>query len=240
MNGPAAILFDLGGTLLREESFAPEAWADTLNALQDGPRPLAPDAVRELVRQLVWEFRRPGKEGMVEVRMEACLRHLHDRLGVSPRGGPAELELAFWQATCRMSAEPGVAHVLAALVRRGLPLGVVSNSMFRAEVLAWELGRNGLASHFRFVLSSADYALRKPHPSLFRTALARLGLAAQEVWFVGDSHANDVTGAAAVGMQAVWYNSGGAVASAGTLPHAEVRDWDGFLRLCERAWGSRQ
>jgi putative hydrolase of the HAD superfamily len=231
MNGLGAILFDLGGTLLREESFEPEAWAETLHPLQEGPRPLPPDRLRELTRQLITEFRRPSKEGLVEVRMEACLRHLNDRLGVASRVPAAELELAFWQATCRMSAEPSVARVLAALAGRGVPMGVVSNSMFCAEVLAWELARHGLAGHFRFLLSSADYALRKPHPSLFRTALARLGLAAEQVWFVGDSYANDVAGAAAVGMRAVWYNPGG-VPAAGTWPLVEVRHWDDFLRLC--------
>ncbi len=234
MNPPKAVLFDLGGTLLHEEVFKPDAWAEVLCGMV-GSAP-APDVnrVRTMLRQLVSELRQPSKEGIVEVRMEACLRHLQDRLGLALRRSLAELELAFWQATCRMAAEPGVRRVLKALYSHGVAMGVVSNSMFRAEVLAWELGRHKLAEHFRFVLSSADYGLRKPHPSLFLTALARLGVGAGEVWFVGDSFANDVAGAGGVGMKALWYNPSGSPAPT-RCPHQELRSWEDFLPLCAQS-----
>jgi putative hydrolase of the HAD superfamily len=226
---PRAILFDLGDTLLRQESFHPEAWADALAALAGPAEGFSAPRVRELARGLVREFRRPSKAGPVEVRMEACLRHLHERLGVTLALGPAEVEMAFWQATSRMAPEPGIGPLLDDLASRGLALGVVSNSMFGAEVLRWELARHGLAAPFRLVMSSADYGLRKPHPSLFLTALARLGLPAEGVWFVGDSYANDVLGASGVGMRAVWYNPPGLPPpEGGGVPHAEVRSWDEF------------
>jgi putative hydrolase of the HAD superfamily len=232
VTAPRAILFDLGDTLLCQESFHPEAWADALSALAGRPEGFSGPQVRELVRGLVWEFRGPSKGGPVEVRMEACLRHLHDRLGVTLELGPAEVELAFWRATSRMAPAPGIGPVLDDLASRGLALGVVSNSMFGAEVLRWELARHGLAAPFRFVMSSADYGLRKPHPSLFQTALARLGLPAEEVWFVGDSYANDVLGASGVGMPAVWYNPPGRPPpEAVRAPDAEVRSWGEFRAL---------
>ena len=232
MTAPRAILFDLGDTLLRQESFHPEAWADALAALAGHPEGFSAPRVRELARGLVREFRRPSKAGPVEVRMEACLRHLHERLGVTLALGPAGVEMAFWQATSRMAPEPGIGPLLDDLAARGLPLGVVSNSMFRAEVLRWELARHGLAAPFRFVMSSADYGLRKPHPSLFVTALARLGREAGEVWFVGDSFANDVLGAAGVRMVPLWYNPDGLAPPAdaeGGGPAREFRHWDEFL-----------
>ena len=78
--------------------------------------------------------------------------------------------------------------------------------MFGAEVLRWELARHGLDRAFSLLLSSADYGLRKPHPSLFRTAVASLKLAPGEVWFVGDNFARDVIGAVGAGLRPVWYN----------------------------------
>jgi putative hydrolase of the HAD superfamily len=223
---PRAVLFDLGGTLLRQLSFRPAAYADALGG------GAAAEQVRRLVAELVLEFLRPSKEGPVEVRMESCLRHLHDRLGLPLGPSPAAAEEAFWRATARMGPEPGVAAVLEALAGRGLPLGVVSNSMFRGEVLRGELDRHGIGRHVRFVLSSADYGLRKPHPSLFVTALARLGREAGEVWFVGDSFANDVLGAAGVRMVPLWYNPDGLAPPAdaeGGGPAREFRHWDEFL-----------
>jgi putative hydrolase of the HAD superfamily len=205
MDVPRAILFDLGGTLLRQSSFDPGAWsAEVARLAPDAGLP--GDEVRRLAHDLVSEFRRHGKAGLVELRIESCLRHLHDRLGLSLPLTPAEVSLAFWRATSSMEPEPGVGAALRRLAARGIPLGVVSNSMFGAEVLRWELARHGLDRAFSLLLSSADYGLRKPHPSLFRTAVACLKLAPGEVWFVGDNFARDVAGAAGAGLRPVWYN----------------------------------
>jgi putative hydrolase of the HAD superfamily len=231
MNPPRAILFDLGDTLCASV-FHPEAWAATLSSLAPHALDLPPD-LEQQTRQLADEFRRYGKAGLCELRVEAWLRHLHDRLGVDIPGPPADVGLAFWQATSRMTPEPGVAGLLERLSAAGLPLGVVSNSMFGAAVLRWELARHGLDAHFRLLLSSADYGLRKPHPSMFHTAVARLRLSPQEVWFVGDDFTNDVLGAAQAGLTPVWYNRLGAEAPPGAAPVTQVRHWDDFLPLLE-------
>src|SRR5262245_50607425 len=65
MRAPRAILFDLGGTLLRQESFCPEAWLRALPGVD-------PDRAQPLLGELVREFREPSKRGLVEVRMKAC------------------------------------------------------------------------------------------------------------------------------------------------------------------------
>jgi putative hydrolase of the HAD superfamily len=235
MTTPHAILFDLGGTVLRQRSFRPEAWASALVALAPdlANRPL-PDLERQ-VRQLVSEFRRHSKAGLIEVRIDACLRHLHDRLGLDLPQTPAQVELAFWQAVSRMTAEPGIGPLLARLTASGLPVGLVSNSMFSAAVLRWELAGHGLDGYFPLVLSSADYGLRKPHPSLFHTAVARLHLTPREVWFVGDDFTNDVLGAARAGLAPVWYNRPVAPLPPEAEPVAQVRHWDDFLPLLDGA-----
>jgi putative hydrolase of the HAD superfamily len=227
MTAPRAVLFDLGDTLLHQVSFDPKAWADSLPGTSEA---------RELLRSLTRDFRHVRNDGPVELRMGACLRHLHERLGLAFDRPAEELELAFWQATSRMAPEPGVGTVLAALARRGLALGVISNSMFAGPVLAWELARHGRAGAFRFVMSSSDYGLKKPHRSIFQTALARLGLPAEAVWHVGDSFANDVMGSAEAGLRAVWYNPSRSAppdTPEHRPPYAELHRWDDFLALLD-------
>ena len=81
----------------------------------------------------------------------------------------------------------------------------------------------GLGDLFEIVVISADEGLRKPHPELFRRLLARLGLDAGRVLYVGDTPREDVLGARGVGMPVVWLNEG-----RGDLP-ADVPDPDFIL-----------
>lgn len=86
----------------------------------------------------------------------------------------------------------------------GVPMGVVSNCAFSQEVIRYELAKYGLADHLAFVMVSADYSVRKPNPLLFETAAAKLGVAPENIWFVGDQLDLDIEGAKSAGMKAVW------------------------------------
>jgi putative hydrolase of the HAD superfamily len=112
-------------------------------------------------------------------------------------------------------------------------MGVVSNSAFSAAVLAQELRRHGLLPHLTFVVSSADYGIRKPHRLLFEVALAKLGLSCSQVWFVGDSLSADIAGAQQLGLGAVWYNRCGAPPG-DVQPDAEIASWPELAALVER------
>lgn len=72
----------------------------------------------------------------------------------------------------------------------------------------------------------------KPQPSLFRIALARLGLRPEEAAMVGDSVPSDMEGARGVGMRTVLYAPGGA-------PGARVADVvvPSFVDLVQRVLG---
>jgi putative hydrolase of the HAD superfamily len=52
--------------------------------------------------------------------------------------------------------------------------------------------------------ANTDAGARKPSPQFFRYALARCGLASQEVLFVGNQLNTDVSGAEAFGIPTVW------------------------------------
>jgi HAD superfamily hydrolase (TIGR01549 family) len=87
--------------------------------------------------------------------------------------------------------------ILEELRARGLLLGLVSNTGrdLTAFVTHHELDVDA-------ALSSGAHGKVKPDPSIFRAALERLGVRPEEAAMVGDSPADDVEGARALGMRA--------------------------------------
>ena len=106
-------------------------------------------------------------------------------------------------------------------IRRLAPhyrLGLLSNfddARCGREVLA----DTGIAELFEAVIISAEVRLRKPDPRIFRRMLEMLGLAPNEVLFVGDTPRDDVWGAYQVGIPTVWISKGAAMLPEG-IPQA--------------------
>ena len=230
MRPPRAILFDLGDTLLRQLSFDPSAGTERLMRFARNPRNISPQQVDELARQLDADIDPRREQSTLEFHSQHFQRLLYEPLDISFELSPAAVELEFWKASVRMVPEPGIEAVLDALRERQLPLGVVSNATFSGAVLAWELARHGLDRYFRFVMSSADYGLRKPNPLLILTAVGKLGLPSADIWFVGDKPDKDIAGARVAGLPCVLYDR-----ERTTLPDpppdAAVHAWDEFPDL---------
>ena len=114
--------------------------------------------------------------------------------------------------------------MLAYLRSLNLPLGVVSNSSFTTRTLCLQLASLDLLSPFQFVMSSADYVIRKPHRAIFLTAAAKLGIEPADIWFIGDTFEADIVGASNAGMTPVWYNR---KRSTAPLPvaHLDIHAW---------------
>lgn len=94
----------------------------------------------------------------------------------------------------------GTDAALRALLAAGYRVGVVSNADGRVEAL---LEERGLTPLVEFVLDSHVVGVSKPDPRIFRMGVERLGLAPEEVLYVGDLYAVDVLGARAAGLRAV-------------------------------------
>ncbi len=94
-------------------------------------------------------------------------------------------------------------EVLKALSAAGMRIGAVTNNPKPAHLLAAEMRRQGLPDVFETIVSSWDCGWRKPHEIPFQTALRALGVAPEEAAHVGDSIANDVEPALALGMKAI-------------------------------------
>jgi len=230
---PCAILFDLGGTLLNETQFDREAGRAHMLSLAHNPRGATLSDYASIIGEMmdIWSHR---DDCLLEFPKAAIDRHVYERAGLTFDLSPEELELEYWKAAVQMQPEPGILDVLEELVARDLPMGVVSNSAFSQNTLSWELDKHGLLDAFHFVMSSANYAVRKPHPMLFRTAAMKLNAQLETVWFIGDNLAVDIIGANQAGMHAIWYNP--KKVEVGEIDASSVRtisDWHELLTLLE-------
>ena len=110
---------------------------------------------------------------------------------------------------------PGAVETIAALRERGLKTGLITVCSEDVVSLWEETDFHGL---FDAEVFSAAVGLRKPDPEIYRIALEKLGVEAEDAMFVGDGANDELGGAERVGMTAV-----GVESPTGELPD----DWDG-------------
>jgi putative hydrolase of the HAD superfamily len=87
---------------------------------------------------------------------------------------------------------------LAALRTGGLRIGLVSNGQRDLEEFARHHGLD-----VDVCVGSVSHGRLKPHRSIFEAALAALGAVPADAAMVGDSYADDIEGARALGMRAI-------------------------------------
>ncbi|SJN21496.1 Putative FMN hydrolase; 5-Amino-6-(5'-phosphoribitylamino)uracil phosphatase [Vibrio casei] len=94
---------------------------------------------------------------------------------------------------------PDLTHQVMAKLKQQMPLIAITNGNVNPDKI-------GLGEYFDLVLNAGPDGWAKPHSQMFETALAHLGLPAENVLHVGDNLISDVAGAKYVGMQACWIN----------------------------------
>ncbi len=102
---------------------------------------------------------------------------------------------------CLAPAFPESRRVVEHIGRR-MPVAMLSNA--DDDFLHAPLNRNGLV--FPLMVSSETAQAYKPHVAIFRQLSERMGLAPENILYVGDSRLADVTGAKNAGMKAAWVN----------------------------------
>ena len=230
---PSGILFDLGDTLLRTVSFDLESGVRRLLALTDQGKAADYDEIRRIGDLLGKSSEQVRLEYNYEVSFEVFHRNLYDRLGLTCSLGWVDLEKEFFVHSLVVECFEGLANTLSFLQTKGIKMGVVSNSSNNGETLMWLLRENGVSHYFDFLISSADYGFRKPHPEIFETAIARLGLPREDVWFIGDKLEADVIGAQGVGLTAIWFNVDNKPSTEIT-PDLMVKSWAEFEHIIDQ------
>jgi len=141
------------------------------------------------------------------------------------------LKLYYDEIYSHRKVYPEMIETLVALQKAGIRMGVVSNTTNPGFMKDYEQSLLKLDPYFEFSIYSSEVPYRKPHPSIFQLALARLNLDPAEVLFVGDNLNADVVGAQSVGMPTAWLNREGKDLPSDVIPNYEIKTATELLTL---------
>jgi putative hydrolase of the HAD superfamily len=201
-----AFLFDLDDTLYPEQQFV-------RGGLRAVARRLAARFDREadaVERELVEILARDGRGKVFDTFLA--------RRGIAAAGLVPALVRAYREHTPELSLDPEALPLLARLRALGLRLGLVTDGL--AAVQRRKIAALGLDAWFEAIVCTDELGpdQAKPSPRPFLAALARLGVAPQEAYHVGNDPTRDVAGAQAAGLRAVL------IASDASCPRAVTPD----------------
>lgn len=199
MRGITHVFFDAGGTLLAATPSPAEIFRQALErkgrlvdrrALVNALR--SPDLIVTLIRPLTSTLE-PEFFRSVNARL---LEHL------GFRADDADLDAihAAFERDVMYRSYPEALRVLKDLRTAGYRTGVISNFSHRLPRL---LKDAGLAPYLDTVTYSFEAGAEKPHPRIFRTAVARANAPPERTLMVGDSYEADYLGARNAGLHAL-------------------------------------
>jgi len=145
-----------------------------------------------------------GRIGLDDARRER-FRRVFEALGVALAPGVVDAAASAYREGYMMSRRPldGAADLLAVL-KSDVRIVIVTNNLLEEQ--QDKLEYCGLAPHVDVLVASEDVGVSKPARGIFDIALARAGVSAESAVMVGDSWVNDIAGARAEGIAAVWFN----------------------------------
>lgn len=199
--GIGACVFDAYGTLFDVHSAV--AQCRERFDLEPGPARTMSDTWRTRQLQYSWLRSLMGRHvDFWQVTGDALDFALDTAFG--PGAAPGGLRQALMDSYLTLDTYAEVPAVLQALKAGGMKTAVLSNGspMMLEKVCA----STGVDALLDAVLSVEEVGIYKPHPSVYRLAVDRLGLGAPDAVSFQSSNAWDAAAAAAFGFRVVWCN----------------------------------
>ncbi|EEK76564.1 HAD family hydrolase [Bacillus cereus] len=97
---------------------------------------------------------------------------------------------------------PNMHELLQQLTQQNIKIGIITNGFTNFQMS--NLRALNLHTYTNTILISEAEGMKKPHPDIFKRALQKLGVIAEECLYVGDHPENDVLGSEQVGIHGVW------------------------------------
>jgi putative hydrolase of the HAD superfamily len=233
--GTRAVLLDAGLTLLRARPSLGGVYTNITRTHGLEVEPADFDRAAEAAfHAQAAEHRDAGEAGMrTSEDLERASWHRHARRVMDGVPAMAGIDFEAWfedlyrdfGSASVWAPFEDVLPALDLLAERGVRLAVVSNWDRRLHRI---LEDNGLHSRFEAVIVSSEIGWRKPHPEIFRRALAALDIRPEAALHVGDSVGDDVAGARAAGIRAALLDRRGEKAADGV---PVIRDLHGVVSL---------
>ena len=203
------VLFDLGGTLhVNDSPPGRDIWFSrrVIERLGDYGIHLeiSPEALTAQLAVNAEEYKRHSEQDLKELGgAEIWSRWFLREQGLSPSQlAPMAEELSFLYdyERVRVMRRPHLAQTMERLQSMGLRMGVISNIISRSVVPHF-LAEYGIDGYMDCVITSCGTGIRKPDPGIFRVAEEKMGMAPEELAYVGDTISRDVRGTRAAGWK---------------------------------------
>jgi len=191
-----AVIFDWGGTLTPWHSIdLGELWLAVCARHYPADEAAAMAAA---VRAAEIELWRTGELS----HQSSTLDHIFERAGVT---ASADFLASYFEAwNPHTLTDPDAPSLLRELRRRGIKIGVLSNTMWPRRAHEQIFVRDEIAELIDGAVYTSEIDWVKPHPEAFRAAMAAVGETDPAACvFVGDRPYDDIHGAKSAGMRAV-------------------------------------
>ena len=212
------ITFDLDDTLWDVGPVLDSAEAGLLAWLAEHAPVLGAEADERLQHSKRWVLEQdPTLKGRISELRRRTLHHGLRSAGYAEHEAARLAEDAFQHflaARQQVSLFPEVLPTLLQLGRQ-FRLGVLTNG--NADVQ-----RIGIAGYFHFAFSAEELGVSKPDPRAFHAALEHADIPAAQAVHIGDHPRDDIQGAQAAGMRAVWVNPQGKPWEGEGRPDAQI------------------
>src|ERR1700679_812616 len=210
-----AVIFDWGGTLTPWHGIdLDELW---LAVGARRYRAAEAAAIATAVREAEMELWRHGEQS----QRSGTLDHIFERAGVA---ASADFLASYFEAwDPHTFTDPDVPPLLRELRRRGIKVGVLSNTMWPRSAHEQIFARDEVFELIDGAVYSSEIDWVKPHPEAFRAAMKAIGETDPAACvFVGDRPFDDIYGAARVGMRTVFLPHSGLPPFEGSVPDAVI------------------
>ncbi|MEM3054267.1 MAG: HAD family hydrolase [Candidatus Bathyarchaeia archaeon] len=206
-----AVIFDFIGTLVSVKGYNLEVSKMKLyKALWEAGFNVEHEKFLEAYTQAHEKYRVIRYQQLVEVTNAIWISEALNLLGFRTNPEDSRIKTAvnlfFEDYLNSIKTRKGAKKLLKWLSMENYKLGLVSNFTY-APLIYGALRKTGLNRFFDVVLVSDDVGWRKPHVKIFKDALKKLGVKADEVIYVGDSPDEDIKGAKDLGIKTIYVAS---------------------------------
>lgn len=209
------MIFDWGGTLTPWHTIDEAGLWQAVCAqhYEAGPAARTAAALRKAEIEL-WDIARREQRS-------ASLADLLSQAGVQASEEFLESYFRAWEP--HTLTDPDAGELLRELRRRGIKVGILSNTMWPRARHELIFARDGLLDLIDGAVYSSEIPWTKPHPEAFRAAVAAVGAAAPgDCVYVGDRPFDDIHGAHAAGLRTVLVPNSDVPAFDGAVPDAII------------------